>query len=141
MALKILIIDDEADMRAAIKDALIELKANFIEASDGQEGLEKLKEHSFDCIITDLKMPNMDGVTFIKNARKTFKNPIVVVTGFGTRESIEECLKYGINDFIDKLSFSTILETIQSAIGCNLETLNKQENFDPEEFLKKIKDE
>ena len=83
MAKKILLIDD-SEMVLQILGAMIEDVGYDLEtASDGMQGLEELGENDYDCLITDLNMPVMDGYTFIKKVREMEKysdTPIIIVT-------------------------------------------------------------
>jgi len=84
MGKKILVIDDSAAIRQSISYILNQEGYETTEASDGLEGLQKLDgvDH-LDCIITDVNMPNMDGITFIRKARENAKFkfvPILVLT-------------------------------------------------------------
>tara|TARA_B100000029_G_scaffold180199_2_gene177886 strand:+ start:4977 stop:5348 length:372 start_codon:yes stop_codon:yes gene_type:complete len=83
MAKKILLIDD-SEMVLQILGAMIEDVGYELEtASDGMQGLEELGENDYDCLITDLNMPVMDGYTFIKKVREMEKysdTPIIIVT-------------------------------------------------------------
>lgn len=82
--MKLLIVDDSTMLRDMLSYALNEGGYNdVIEATDGVDGLEKAKATSFDLVITDVNMPNMDGLTFIEELRKLpeyEKTPILVLT-------------------------------------------------------------
>ena len=82
---KILIVDDSSTMRTSLEFTLINNGHEVLQATDGQKGLEVLntyKENDIGMIITDINMPNMDGITMIKEIKKTlFKyTPILVMT-------------------------------------------------------------
>ena len=82
--MKILILDDSIMLRAMLKDALMSGGySDIVEAQDGIIGLDKAKQINFDLIITDVNMPNMDGLTFIKELRqlKSYSDtPVLVLT-------------------------------------------------------------
>jgi two-component system chemotaxis response regulator CheY len=82
--MKLLIVDDSTMLRDMLSYPLNEGGYNdVIEAIDGMDGLEKAKTASFDLVITDVNMPNMDGLTFIEELRKLpeySKTPILVLT-------------------------------------------------------------
>lgn len=91
---KILIIDDSATVRQAVRMPLQKTDYHCVEAVDGVDGLNKLKAESFDLIITDINMPNLDGFELILQARQLPKSkftPIVVLT----TESNEELKRRG----------------------------------------------
>jgi len=92
--MKLLIVDDSTMLRDMLSYALIEGGYNdVVEAVDGLDGLNKVKEEQFDLIISDINMPNMDGLTFVEEVRKLSqysKVPILVLT---TERSDEMKLK------------------------------------------------
>jgi len=80
---KILIVDDSMMVRMTVKRTLLSVDFEVVEAKDGAEGLAKAKESSYDLILTDLNMPNMDGLTMIQNIRQLpayAETPIVMLT-------------------------------------------------------------
>lgn len=101
----ILIIDDSASMRAILGDMLVDAGYNAVEAVDGYSGLERVKETKFDLIITDLSMPVMDGIAFMREAKKMplckFV-PIVVLTAEGDVAKLEEAKKAGASTWLTK---------------------------------------
>lgn len=101
----ILIIDDSASMRAILGDMLVDAGYKVVEAVDGYAGLERVKETKFDLIITDLSMPVMDGIAFMRDAKKLplckFV-PIVVLTAEGDAAKLEEAKKAGASTWLTK---------------------------------------
>lgn len=101
----ILIIDDSASMRAILGDMLADAGYNVREAVDGYSGLERVKETKFDLIITDLSMPVMDGIAFMREAKKMplckFV-PIVLLTAEGDAAKLEEAKKAGASTWLTK---------------------------------------
>jgi len=80
---KILIVDDSMMIRMTVKRTLLSVDFGVVEAKDGAEGLAKAEAESFDLILTDLNMPNMDGLTMIQNIRQLpayVETPIVMLT-------------------------------------------------------------
>lgn len=83
---KLLIIDDDKEIRSAFKDFFIKKKYEVFSASDGLEGLKLLEteEPGFDLVITDLVMPNIGGVGLIAIIKKKFPDlPVIAITGWG----------------------------------------------------------
>jgi two-component system chemotaxis response regulator CheY len=101
----ILIIDDSASMRAILGDMLVDAGYNVVEAVDGYAGLELLKETKFVLIITDLSMPVLDGIAFVREAKKMASCkfvPIVVLTAEGDAAKLEEAKKAGASTWLTK---------------------------------------
>lgn len=85
----ILIVDDSLSMRHMVSATLRQANHDVVMAEDGQDGLEKLQSQGFDLIITDVNMPVMDGITFVKELRQlpTFRfTPVLVLTTEGSTE-------------------------------------------------------
>ena len=100
-----LVVDDEVELREILTEYIADLPAEFkIDTSaDGDVALELCEKYHYDIIICDIKMPNMNGLDFLKELRKRrVTSPFVVVTGFGDRESILSALKRNAYDFIFK---------------------------------------
>ncbi len=70
MGKKILVVDDSASVRSVVKSTLVRSGYDVDEADDGTSGLQKAKAGGFDLIISDVNMPNMDGITMVKEIRK-----------------------------------------------------------------------
>ncbi len=102
----ILVIDDSAAIRQSITYILQQEGYTTVEASDGLEGLAKLDGgDKFDCIITDVNMPNMDGISFIRKARENPKfkfTPILVLTTESQGSKMNEGKEAGATGWIVK---------------------------------------
>ncbi|MGK5095429.1 response regulator [Deltaproteobacteria bacterium TL4] len=101
---KILIIDDEEILWKALKEALKHENYALFFAKDGAKGLSVLKEISPVIVITDLRMPVMDGVDLLKKLQATPEDPysIIVLTGHGSDKDVEACYNLGIYTFLRK---------------------------------------
>jgi two-component system chemotaxis response regulator CheY len=100
-----MVIDDSTSMRQMIVFTLREGGFEAIEASQGQEALDKLKTTTVDLIITDLNMPVMDGITFIRNARQVpalKTKPILMLTTEGLASKKDEGKAAGATGWIVK---------------------------------------
>lgn len=99
--MKVLVVDDSAVMRKILVKALNEGgHREIVEAANGQEALDKAGD--VDIIFTDWNMPIMDGLTFVKEFRKTSKVPVVMVTTEGGQKEVLEAMKCGVNDYVVK---------------------------------------
>ena len=100
---KVLIVDDEEDIREVLAEFCELLGAVSITASSGLEGFQIFQKEKFDLIITDLKMPDMDGFKFVDKIRKEDKNvPIVIVSGFIDEENKNKIFRKGANFYLEK---------------------------------------
>ena len=100
----ILIIDDEEIVRLSITDSLKEDGYNFIEAVNGQEGLDALEKDSPVLIIVDLRMPVISGLEFLEKIQPKASDPysIIVLTGHGTEADMQACFDIGVTAFLNK---------------------------------------
>lgn len=102
---KILVVDDEQVFLEQLKDALEQssLDLHIDTASDGMEALELLERSYHDIVITDLKMPRMDGYHLLKEIQKKYPSVyVVVITAFGSVSGAVEAMRYGAYDFLEK---------------------------------------
>jgi len=133
--IKILIADDEAIVRNSLRDWFIESGYSVLTASDGQEALKILEKEDIYILITDLKMPGMDGVELIKKA-KEIKSGItsIVITAYGTIPTAIEAMKVGAYDYIEKPfspeKMEIILEKAIERQTLILDNLEKKRSLD-----------
>ncbi|WP_181907357.1 CHASE3 domain-containing protein [Cohnella lupini] len=102
--MKVLIADDDERNLLALSNALAEFKMQVEVARDGHEALRKLSEHSFDYILMDIMMPDMDGYETIQVIREQrgLKVPIIAVTAKAMKEDENKCLEAGASNYISK---------------------------------------
>ena len=119
---KILVIDDERAIRNTLKE-ILEFEGYHVEvAENGRIGLERALDGAYDLIFTDIKMPEMDGLEFLRSYRKGIAQhgeeaPVVVITGHGSVDSAVDALKGGAFDFIQKpLDLNRLLVTTKHAL-------------------------
>jgi CheY-like chemotaxis protein len=101
----LLIIEDSATTRAVIKAYLVGHHFNFIEGSEGQEGLRLARQHHPDVIVVDLKMPGMDGFTFCRTVRadaRLKETPIILLTSSKGADVKREAIAAGASHFMTK---------------------------------------
>lgn len=99
----LLIIDDEENMRHMLTTLLCKFGYNVNTASDGHQAIEKVMQTHYDFILCDLKMPNMDGMTFLESAKKyLISSTVIVMSAYGSIETAIEAMKLGAYDYISK---------------------------------------
>lgn len=114
----ILIIDDEKAIRKTLSEILSFEGYKIDEAADGEEGLKRFKEKSYDLVLCDIKMPKLDGIEFLQKAGETSPDvPIIMISGHGNIETAVEAVKKGAYDFISKPpDLNRLLITIRNAM-------------------------
>ncbi|MBC2714801.1 MAG: response regulator [Desulfobacteraceae bacterium] len=114
---KVLIVDDEQDFLDVISDRLTARDMNVSTASSAKDAIKKIDEESFDAVVLDLMMPEMDGLETLKIMKE--KNPdlqVILLTGHATVEKGIEAMKLGAMDLIEKpADLSAIVERIKRA--------------------------
>ena len=115
---KILIIDDEKAIRKTLGEILSYEGYKIDEAGDGEEGLKRFKEKSYDVVLCDIKMPKIDGIEFLDKASEINPDvPIIMISGHGTIETAVEAVKKGAYDYVSKPpDLNRLLITIRNAM-------------------------
>ncbi|MGE4545161.1 MAG: sigma-54-dependent transcriptional regulator [Pedobacter sp.] len=99
----VLVVDDEAGMRHMLRLVLERGDYRVTEAKNGGEALECLQRTNFDIILCDIRMPEMDGLTFLQEVKANNLDGIVIMmSAYGTIDTAVECLKVGAYDYISK---------------------------------------
>lgn len=117
----LLIIDDEKAIRKTLTEILSFEGYKVEDAADGEEGLKKFKEKTFDAVLCDIKMPKLDGLEFLQKATELNSDvPIIIISGHGNIETAVEAVKKGAYDFIQKPpDLNRLLITIRNAMERN----------------------
>ncbi|MBI5183446.1 MAG: sigma-54-dependent Fis family transcriptional regulator [Nitrospinae bacterium] len=125
MERKILIVDDDAGMRAGLTEALRRVGCSVTTASNGFEAVDIFAYDIFDMVITDVKMPRMSGISVLREIKGISpQTPVIMITAYGTIDNAVEAMKEGAFDYILK-PFST--EAIESAINRVFLSKNKKD--------------
>jgi DNA-binding NtrC family response regulator len=136
MSEKILLIDDEQDFLNIMAERMEARDMTVSTASSAKEGLEKAAAGTFDAVILDLRMPEMDGMEALKILKE--KNPdleVILLTGHATLKDGVEAMKLGALDLLEKpADINTLTERIQSAHAKKLVFFEKKN----EEMIKNI---
>ncbi|MBL7130584.1 MAG: sigma-54-dependent Fis family transcriptional regulator [Candidatus Omnitrophica bacterium] len=103
MSERILVIDDEGKMRRVLEMSLSEKGYNIYLAESGEEGIKVLQEKDVDLVITDMKMPGIDGLKVLERAKELDPDcPVILMTAYGTVETAVKAMKEGAYDYILK---------------------------------------
>ncbi|KUP08676.1 chemotaxis protein CheY [Bacillus coahuilensis m2-6] len=120
MANRILIVDDAAFMRMMIKDILSKNGYEVVaEAADGAQAVEKYKEIKPDLVTMDITMPEMDGITALKEIKKEFPDAkIIMCSAMGQQAMVIDAIQAGAKDFIVKpFQADRVLEAISKTLA------------------------
>ena len=114
----LLIVDDESALREAIAERLADHGFLVEQAGSGEQALERLAEFAFDVLVTDLRLPGVDGRRVVEAALDRYPDIIaIVITGYGTVKDAVEAIKQGAADFITKpFQFDAFLHVLHSAL-------------------------
>lgn len=121
---RILVVDDERIEREGIKYLLAEDKAEktVFEAADGRQALNILGKEEIDILLTDVKMPHMDGLELTRRAREKYPDlKIIIFSGYGDFSFAQEAIHYGVTDYIlkpvDPEQFEKTMEKVERDIA------------------------
>lgn len=114
----LLIVDDEVDLSVNMKELLEDEAKNIFIANNGEEGLEILRTQRIDCVVSDVKMPVMDGLKFIEKARQLGLNmPFIFYTGHGSAELKRMAHDLGAMDLLTKPNFLNLELAVRNAMA------------------------
>jgi two-component system response regulator AtoC len=114
---RVLVIDDEENLRHYLQLILGEAGYQVETAQDGKEGLEKMQRHAWDIILCDIRMPTMDGMALLKAAKeKGLEGTIIMMSAYGTVDTAVEAMKIGAYDYVSKpFNADEIILTLKKA--------------------------
>lgn len=137
--LKILLVDDNHHMRVLLIELLRAVGINKVfEATDGAEGLQMMRAHPVDIVMTDLAMEPLDGIDFVRLLRNSPDSPnqmvpVIMVTGHLTVRRIQEARDAGVNEFVAKpITARNVLERLQLIIDHPRPFVRTDDYFGPD---------
>ena len=137
--LKILLVDDNHHMRVLLIELLRAVGINKVfEATDGAEGLQMMRAHPVDIVMTDLAMEPLDGIDFVRLLRNAPDSPnqmvpVIMVTGHLTMRRIQEARDAGVNEFVAKpITARNVLERLQLIIDHPRPFVRTDDYFGPD---------
>jgi excisionase family DNA binding protein len=116
---RVLVVDDEASIRDLLSTTLSLADYDVDVAPDGRSAVERMRLFGYDLLITDLKMPGMDGLTVIHEARRLQSDlPVIIITGFSTEASAIEAANVGVAGYLTKpFKVPKVLQVAAKALG------------------------
>ena len=115
----VLVVDDEADIRALIQEILSDEGYQVTSAADAREARAARGSQRFDLILLDIWLPDTDGITLLREWSESgdLKCPVVIMSGHGTVDTAVEATRLGAFDFVEKpLSLAKLLRTVEAAL-------------------------
>ena len=114
---RVLVVDDEGDIRSILREALELEGYRVLEAADGLSAVEKVQEQTIDAVILDLNMPGLDGLETLKEIKRIALHiPIIMLTGCGDIPATVTAMKFGAHDFFVKPpDFDNLIAVIKEA--------------------------
>jgi two-component system, NtrC family, response regulator HydG len=115
----ILVVDDDVDICRNLADILADLGFHIDTAHDGPSALELARRRPYDLALLDLKMPGMDGLTLIREAKRLKADlPVIIITGFSTESSAIEAVNLGVAGYLTKpFRVPQVLAAAAKALG------------------------
>jgi excisionase family DNA binding protein len=116
---RVLVVDDEASIRDLLAKTLALAEYDVDVAPDGRSALERMRMNPYDLLIADLKMPGMDGLTVIREAKRYKADlPVIIITGFSTESSAIEAVNLGVAGYLTKpFRVPQVLAAAAKALG------------------------
>jgi DNA-binding NtrC family response regulator len=123
---RVLVVDDDKSVREMISSLIREMGEEVEIAVNGADAWKKIKQTPFDLVITDLKMPKMDGINLLKKIKeKPWETVVIILTGYASVKTAIESLKLGAYDYVEKpFSLINLEFTIKRALE-KLELIRK----------------
>ena len=116
---RVLVVDDEASIRDLLSKTLALAEYDVDTAPDGTTALDRMRAYNYDLLIADLKMPGMDGLTLIRQAKRIKADlPVIIITGFSTESSAIEAVNLGVAGYLTKpFRVPQVLAAASKALG------------------------
>src|ERR1700719_105250 len=116
---RVLVVDDEASIRDLLAKTLALAEYDVDVAPDGRSALERMRLYPYDLLIVDLKMPGMDGLTVIREAKRYKADlPVIIITGYSTESSAIDAVNLGVSGYLTKpFRVPQVLAAAAKALG------------------------
>jgi excisionase family DNA binding protein len=116
---RVLVADDEETVRELLAKTLALAEYDVQTVADGQAAVDRLRAESYQLLITDLRMPGLDGLSVIREARRLYPNlPVVIITGYSSEASAIEAINLGVSGYLTKpFRVAKVLAVAAQALG------------------------
>jgi len=116
---RILVIDDESIVRTSCSRALSPEGYEVVSVQNGSEGLKMLEEGQFDIVLTDLKMPDIDGIEVLSKVKEKWpETEVIIITGYQTVDTAVRSIKLGAFDYVEKpFTPDTLIAAVTNALA------------------------
>jgi DNA-binding NtrC family response regulator len=133
----ILVVDDDPQMRSALKEAIRRIGYSADACETGHEAIGRISRTGYSLVVTDMKMPGMDGLSLLREIRRRHATqPVVVITGYATVENAVETMREGATDYLLKpFSFDALKKTVLSVMT---RTVDEREFLTDDPGMRKI---
>jgi len=117
--ISLLVVDDDPSMLKLVELYLRDYPAELVMARNGRAALKYIEQNKFDLLLTDIQMPELDGLSLIRKLREDNRDlPIIVLSAFGTDKKADEAMKLGANKIISKpFDSKTLKQSIEEQLG------------------------
>ena len=113
----VLVVDDEKDIRETLSQGILLAGYECVTAENGKNALELLARHDIDVIISDINMPEMDGIELLRRVKSQFNASVIIMTGYVNDFTYEEIVGLGASDFVQKpVRFKEIVARLQRVL-------------------------
>ena len=119
MTHRVLIVDSDPHTASFLARGLKETGIEVVHVNGGREGMSMLREKPFDAVVSELQMPEVDGLDILRFTQGLAQPPaFVIMTGYGSVHTAVKAMKYGAGDFVEKpVSVAELSETLQNVIS------------------------
>lgn len=126
---RLLIIDDESELREVLSAILEDSASEICQAADGLDGINQLKSHQFDAVLSDEKMPKKSGLEVLKWMRENnLQIPFIINTGYGQKDVVQEAQRLGVYAFINKpWDERSLIKTVEQALEAGMVIKTKED--------------
>ncbi|MFC1573112.1 response regulator, partial [Candidatus Eisenbacteria bacterium] len=128
---RVLVVDDEAEIRRSLEDLLCEEGYEVATAGSGSEALEAFEAGAFHLVITDLRMPPPDGLQLLRKIKERWpETEVILLTAFATRDTAREAMREGAREYVEKpyKEFEMLLRV--GRVYEQIQNLHKQEQLE-----------